>query len=32
MKYSDLIQFESIETVVQLRETDPAADAHRLVE
>jgi hypothetical protein len=32
MKYSDLIQFEPIETVVQLREADIAADARRLVE
>ena len=32
MKYSDLIQFEPIETVVQLREADTAADARRLVE
>ncbi len=32
MKYSDLIQFEPIETVVQLREADSAADARRLVE
>jgi DNA replication protein DnaC len=32
MKYSDLIQFEPIETVVQLREADTATDARRLVE
>ena len=32
MKYSDLIQFEPIETVVQLREADTPADARRLVE
>ncbi len=32
MKYSDLIRFEPIETVVQLREADSAADARRLVE
>ncbi|MBK8211738.1 MAG: hypothetical protein IPK78_19085 [Rhodospirillales bacterium] len=32
MKYSDLIQFEPIETVVQLREADSARDARRLVE
>ena len=32
MKYSDLIQFEPIESVVQLREADSAADARRLVE
>ncbi|MEI8716328.1 DUF6079 family protein [Mesorhizobium sp. ISC11] len=32
MKYSDLIQFEPIETVVQLREADSAVDARRLVE
>src|SRR5271155_3432235 len=32
MKYSDLIQFEPIETVVQLREADIASDARRLVE
>lgn len=32
MKYSDLIKFEPIETVVQLREADTAADARRLVE
>src|SRR5262249_52853172 len=32
MKYSDLIQFEPIETVVQLREADIEADARRLVE
>ena len=32
MKYSELIQFEPIESVVQLREADSAADARRLVE
>ena len=32
MKYSDLIQFEPIESVIQLREADEAADARRLVE
>ena len=32
MKYSDLIQFEPIETVVQLREADSENDARRLVE
>jgi hypothetical protein len=32
MKYSELIQFEPIETVVQLREADSASDARRLVE
>jgi len=32
MKYSDLIQFEPIETIVQLREADSAAEARRLVE
>jgi hypothetical protein len=32
MKYSELIQFEAIETVVQLREADSAAEARRLVE
>jgi hypothetical protein len=32
MKYSDLIKFEPIETVVQLREADSATDARRLVE
>ncbi len=32
MKYSDLIQFEPIETVVQLRAADTAVDARRLVE
>src|SRR5271166_3439687 len=32
MKYSELIQFEPIETVVQLREADTATDARRLVE
>lgn len=31
MKYSDLIQFDPIETVVQLRDADKAADARRLV-
>src|SRR5512142_640175 len=32
MKYSDIIQFEPIETVVQLREADTEQDARRLVE
>jgi hypothetical protein len=32
MKYSDLIQFEPIETIVQLREADSASEARRLVE
>ena len=32
MKYSDLIHFEPIETVVQLREADSEKDAQRLVE
>ena len=32
MKYTDLIQFEPIETVVQLREADTETDARRLVE
>ncbi|WP_295586204.1 DUF6079 family protein [uncultured Lamprocystis sp.] len=32
MKYADLIQFDPIETVVQLREADHAASARRLVE
>jgi hypothetical protein len=32
MKYSDLVQFEPIETVVQLREADSENDARRLVE
>jgi Family of unknown function (DUF6079) len=32
MRYSELIQFEPIETVVQLREADSASDARRLVE
>jgi len=32
MKYSDLIQFEPIESVIQLREADDQADARRLVE
>lgn len=32
MKYADLIQFDPIETVVQLREADRAASARRLVE
>jgi uncharacterized protein DUF6079 len=32
MKYADLIQFEPIETVVQLREADSAQEARRLVE
>ena len=32
MKYSDLIQFEPIETIVQIREADSATAARRLVE
>jgi len=32
MRYADLIQFEPIESVVQLREADDAEDARRLVE
>jgi hypothetical protein len=32
MRYSELIQFEPIETVVQLREADSASAARRLVE
>ncbi|WP_374683090.1 DUF6079 family protein [Accumulibacter sp.] len=32
MKYADLIHFDPIETVVQLREADRAASARRLVE
>jgi ABC-type molybdenum transport system ATPase subunit/photorepair protein PhrA len=32
MKYSELIQFEPIESVVQLREADAEDDARRLVE
>ena len=32
MRYSDLIQFEPIESVVQLRDADAAADAKKLVE
>jgi len=32
MKYSDLIQFEPIESVIQLREADDQSDARRLVE
>ena len=32
MKYADLIQFEPIESVIQLREADEASDAKRLVE
>ena len=32
MKYADLIQFEPIETLVQLRDADSARDARRLVE
>jgi len=32
MKYGDLIQFEPIESVVQLREADREGDARRLVE
>ncbi len=32
MKYADLIHFDPIETVVQLREADRLASARRLVE
>ena len=32
MKYSDLIQFEPIESVVQLRDADEAAAARQLVD
>src|ERR1700730_15177755 len=32
MRYSELIQFEPIDTVVQLREADSASEARRLVE
>ncbi len=32
MKYADLIEFEPIESVVQLRQADAEADARRLVE
>jgi hypothetical protein len=32
VRYSELIQFEPIETVVQLREADSAFEARRLVE
>lgn len=32
MKYADLIQFDPIESVIQLREADEAQDARRLVE
>ena len=32
MKYGDLIQFEPIESVVQLRDADEATAARRLVE
>jgi hypothetical protein len=32
MKYSELIQFEPIESVVQLKEADSVSDARRLVE
>lgn len=32
MRYSELIQFEPIESVVQLKEADSASDARRLVE
>jgi energy-coupling factor transporter ATP-binding protein EcfA2 len=32
MKYSELIQFEPIESVVQLRQADSVSDARRLVE
>src|SRR6266568_5592142 len=32
MRYSELIQFEPIETVIQLREADSASEARRLVD
>ena len=32
MKYSDLIQFEPIETVVQLRDADKETTARQLVQ
>ena len=32
MKYSDLIRFEPIESVVQLRDADEAATARQLVD
>src|SRR5215472_5069931 len=32
MRYSELIEFEPIETVVQLRDADSASEARRLVE
>lgn len=32
MKYSDLIQFEPVDSVIQLREADRASEARRLVE
>ena len=32
MKYSELIQFEPIETVIQLRDADKAETARRLVQ
>src|ERR1700730_10913513 len=32
MRYSEVIQFEPVETVVQLREADSASEARRLVE
>lgn len=32
MKYSDLIQFEPVDSVIQLREADRASEAKRLVE
>ena len=31
MKYGDLIQFDPIETVVQLRDADKSSAAHQLV-
>jgi len=31
MKYSDLIQFEPVESVVKLRQADQRKDAERLV-
>lgn len=31
MKYSDLIEFEPVDTVIQLREADRASEAKRLV-
>lgn len=32
MKYADLVKFQPIETVVQLRDADKTADARHLVE